>query len=92
MKISAISPDRFHWQSQNMASARNATGQRYLQSPTNGWTFQLFVREDAEHAFVALGPVTLAGHQGDRPISIEWHLSTPMPMEVFRKFCVLKGG
>jgi superfamily II DNA or RNA helicase/HKD family nuclease len=88
----AISPDRFHWQSQNMASARNATGQRYLQSPANGWTFQLFVREDAEHAFVALGPVTLASHEGDRPISIEWKLSTPMPMEVFRKFSVLKGG
>lgn len=88
----AISPDRFHWQSQNMASARNATGQRYLLSPGNGWTFQLFVREDADHAFVALGPVSLAEHQGDRPISIEWKLSQPMPMEIFGKFSVLKGA
>jgi superfamily II DNA or RNA helicase/HKD family nuclease len=87
----AISPDRFHWQSQNAASSRNATGQRYLESPSNGWSFQLFVREDAEHAFVALGPVALASHEGERPISIEWQLAAAMPMEIFRRFSVLKG-
>ena len=86
----AISPELFHWQSQNKASVKNSTGRRYLDSEHNGWTFQLFVRESAEHAFYALGPVTLAEHHGERPISITWRLQVPMPVEVFRKFSVLR--
>jgi superfamily II DNA or RNA helicase/HKD family nuclease len=87
----AISIDKFHWQTQNKAGKKNATGQRYLESPSNGWTFQLFVREDANSAFVALGPATLEEHHGDKPISIVWKLEVPMPIEVFRRFSVLKG-
>ncbi len=88
----AISPTRFHWQSQNKASIGNDTGLRYLQSPDNGWRFQLFVREDPAHAFVALGPVTLISHEGDRPISIVWQLAVAMPAEVFRRFSVLRSA
>lgn len=40
----AISADRFHWQSQNSAGPDTAAGRRYLESPQNGWSFQLFVR------------------------------------------------
>lgn len=87
----AVSPELFHWQTQNMASARNATGLRYLDSADNGWSFQLFVREDADSAFVTLGPVVLKSHEGDRPISIVWQLMYPMPAEVFRRFSVLRG-
>lgn len=87
----AISSDQFHWQTQNRASEKNATGQRYLESATNGWTFQLFVREDADSAFIALGPVTLKSYTGDRPISITWMLEVPMPAEIFRRFSVLRG-
>jgi hypothetical protein len=86
----AISPEKFHWQSQNRASAKNSTGKRYLESPANGWTFQLFVRESASHAFYALGPVQLDNHEGDRPISITWRLQCPMPVEIFRRFSVLR--
>ncbi|MFD2271512.1 DUF3427 domain-containing protein [Undibacterium arcticum] len=39
----AISPERFHWQTQNMAGANNSTGRRYLDSGENGWGFQLFL-------------------------------------------------
>lgn len=88
----AMSPDRFHWQTQNMASSKNTTGKRYLESPLNGWTFQLFVREDAESAFIALGPVVLKDFKGDKPISIEWQMAVPMPAEVFRKFSVLRAS
>lgn len=87
----ALSIDKFHWQTQNKAGANNATGRRYLESPSNGWTFQLFVREDADSAFIALGPVVLDKHEGDKPISIEWKLEVPMPVEAFRRFSVLKG-
>lgn len=86
----AISPELFHWQSQNMASATNSTGKRYLESSTNGWTFQLFVRESADHAFYALGPAKLVNYHGSRPISITWKLEVPMPVEIFRRFSVLR--
>jgi hypothetical protein len=87
----AISPERFHWQTQNRAGVNNATGRRYLDAPDNGWRFQLFVRENQESAYIALGPVTLEQAEGDRPISITWRLTHPMPLEVFRRFSVLRG-
>ena len=88
----AVSPTLFHWQTQNMAGAKNASGRRYLDSDENGWGFQLFVREDAEHAFVALGPVKLESHEGDKPISIVWRLKHAMPIEIFRRFSVLRSA
>lgn len=87
----AVSPTRFHWQTQNRAGSDNATGRRYLQSATNGWRFQLFVREDPSATYVALGPVTLLSHEGDRPISITWQVQTPISAELFRRFSVLRG-
>lgn len=87
----AISPEQFHWQTQNRAGANNATGRRYLDAPGNGWQFQLFVRENQASAYFALGPVNLEQYEGDRPISITWRLKHPMPLEVFRRFSVLRG-
>jgi hypothetical protein len=87
----AISPELFHWQSQNRAGPHNHSGRRYTESPTNGWTFQLFVREDRQAAYVAVGPVQLVSHEGDRPISITWRLERPLTAELFRKFSVLRG-
>jgi superfamily II DNA or RNA helicase/HKD family nuclease len=88
----AISPELFHWQTQNRAGRNNATGKRYLESKTNGWRFQLFVREDTDSAFIALGPVELESFEGDRPISIVWRLQVPMPIEMFRRFSVLRDS
>jgi hypothetical protein len=87
----AVSPTLFHWQTQNRAGPNNATGRRYLDSATNGWRFQLFVREDRDAAYVAAGPVSLVSHEGDRPISITWHLQLPLSAELFRRFSVLRG-
>lgn len=87
----AISPERFHWQTQNRAGFDNATGRRYLDSRENGWIFQLFVRENQESAYIALGPVVMEQHEGDRPISITWMLKQPMPIEIFRRFSVLRA-
>ncbi len=88
----AISPERFHWQTQNRAGPNNATGQRYIDSKHNGWQFQLFVRENTDSAFIALGPVTLETHEGSKPISMVWRLKVAMPMEVFRRFSVLRDS
>lgn len=87
----AISPELFHWQTQNRAGPDNNSGRRYTESATNGWKFQLFVREDRDAAYCALGPVSLVSHEGDRPISITWRLEQPLTAELFRKFSVLRG-
>jgi superfamily II DNA or RNA helicase/HKD family nuclease len=87
----ALSPELFHWQTQNRAGMNNNTGRRYLESPANGWTFQLFVREDRGAAYVAVGPVRLVSFEGDRPISITWRVETPLSAALFRKFSVLRG-
>lgn len=90
----AISPTRFHWQSQNAAGPTTGAGMRYLSSETNGWTFQLFVRTTADEPFVPCGPVRLLTPEdvsGDRPMSIVWTLSRPLPARLFKSFSVLRS-
>jgi hypothetical protein len=87
----AISAERFHWQSQNSAGPDTPGGRRYLESATNGWQFQLFVRPRKGDAYRACGPVTLESAEGDRPMSIVWKLQTPLPARLFREFSVLRG-
>lgn len=87
----AISPELFHWQSQNSAGPLTNAGKRYLESPGNGWSFQLFVRESRDHSYIALGPVSLEGEPtGSKPMSITWRLQIPIPMAMFRRFTVLR--
>lgn len=87
----AISAERFHWQSQNSASPDTPGGRRYLESPTNGWQFQLFVRPRKGDPYRACGPVVLESSQGERPMSVVWQLQTPLPVRLFREFSVLRG-
>lgn len=87
----AISPEIFHWQTQNRAGPDNNSGRRYTESETNGWKFQLFVRENRDSAYVAVGSVQLISHDGDRPISIKWRLEQPLTVELFRSFSILRG-
>jgi hypothetical protein len=87
----AISAERFHWQTQNSAGLDTPSGRRYLESSTNGWQFQLFVRPRKGDAYRACGCVTLDSAEGDRPMSIVWRLETPLPARLFREFSVLRG-
>jgi hypothetical protein len=87
----AISAERFHWQTQNSAGPDTPSGRRYLESSTNGWQFQLFVRPGRGDAYRACGRVTLESAEGDRPMSIVWKLETPLPARLFREFSVLRG-
>jgi hypothetical protein len=88
----AISTDRFHWQTQNNAGPDTPSGRRYLESSSNGWQFQLFVRPRKYDAYHACGRVTLESAEGDRPMSIVWRLETPLPARLFRAFSVLRGA
>ena len=90
----AISPTMFHWQTQNSAGPDTAGGRRYLESATNGWTFQLFVRITKSLPYRVCGPVHLASPEeisGDRPMSISWSLACPLPAGLFLEFSVLRG-
>ena len=87
----AISAERFHWQTQNSAGPDTPGGRRYLESATNGWQFQLFVRPRKGDAYRACGRVVLESAEGDRPMSIVWRLETPLPVRLFREFSVLRG-
>lgn len=87
----AISPSRFHWQTQNRARPNTETGRRYLESDRNGWRFQLFVREAKGMPYRAMGPLAFVKSEGDRPMSITWDLRVPMPMSLFRQFSILRN-
>jgi superfamily II DNA or RNA helicase/HKD family nuclease len=87
----AISTERFHWQTQNSAGPDTTAGRRYLESPDNGWTFQLFVRLRKGEPYRACGPVVRESAEGDRPMSIVWRLSVPLPVRFFQEFSVLRG-
>lgn len=86
----AISPSRFHWETQAAASVTRPSGQRYVESATNGWSFFLFVRADPEAAFAFLGPVRYESHAGDRPIAITWRLEWPMPAALYERYATLR--
>ncbi|TVR13124.1 MAG: DUF3427 domain-containing protein [Planctomycetota bacterium] len=88
----AMSPERFHWQTQNGAGPNTTAGQRYLHGAADGWVFQLFVRETKNHLYRALGPVVYDGHEGAEPMSITWNMKVPIPLNWFRKYSVLREG
>ena len=90
----AVSPGRFHWQTQNSAGPHTKAGRRYLESATNGWTFQLFVRLRTSDPYRACGAVRIASAEditGDRPMSLTWTLGVPLPPKLFGEFSVLRG-
>jgi superfamily II DNA or RNA helicase/HKD family nuclease len=90
----ALSPERFHWQTQNTAGPDTTAGRRYLESPQNGWTFQLFVRSTTDDPYHPCGPVTIGNPDdvaGNRPMSITWTLEVPLPPRLFSAFSVLRG-
>lgn len=88
----AISAERFHWQSQNSASPDTTAGRRYLESPANGWSFQLFVRRTKGETYRACGPVTMERVEGEKPMTIYWRLAVPLPSKLFQEFSILRGA
>ena len=74
----------FHWQSQSTTSDISETGQRYIHHRELGGRVLFFVREynndlcgNAPYLF--LGTASYVRHTGSRPMSIIWHLDTPIP-------------
>lgn len=86
----ALSPDLFHWESQNATSATSGTGERYVGHGQLGSHVILLAREHRTSdwggpgAYTCLGPATYVSHLGDRPMAITWRLHSPMPAALFR--------
>jgi hypothetical protein len=87
----AISPELFHWESQNRTSTTSSVGRRYLAQRESGTHVLLLVRETKVNAwggtqtYTCLGPATYVSHTGNKPIAITYHLRHPMTADVFRR-------
>ena len=86
----AVSAQEFHWQSQNTTTPESKPGRRHIEHVARGITPLLFVRRSKKiessvtSPYTFLGPVEYVRHEGARPMSVTWHLSTPMPAEFLR--------
>nr|WP_281355418.1 DEAD/DEAH box helicase [Pseudarthrobacter psychrotolerans] len=85
----AISPELFHWESQNATSPTSPTGRRYLDRAAQGTKVLIFTRDTADDEtgltvpYTCLGEVDYVQHSGERPIAITWKLHRTMPADVY---------
>ncbi len=90
----AISPSRFHWESQNSAHPGTVTGKRYLAGSSHVLLFVREVQDQANgvaEAYTFLGKVTLESSEGERPMRIVWRLEQPMPGPLYTHATVAAG-
>ncbi len=88
----AISPDLFHWDSQNSTRESGGIGQRYINHVARGTHILLFARlTRARSGYTFLGPMQYQSHRGERPMAITWKLVRPMPADFFREARVAAG-
>jgi len=91
----AVTPELFHWESQNATSPQSGTGRRYLGHRAQGSHVVLFVRDAPSDdigegaPFLCLGACEYVSHQGSKPIAITWRLHRAMPGETFRAASVV---
>jgi len=87
----AISPELFHWESQNTTSPESPTGRRYQKPRPPHQPALLFLRRSRRgrggvtEPYLLAGPVHYSSHQGSRPMQITWRLQHPLPGDWFRQ-------
>lgn len=85
----AISPDKFHWESQSVTAIASATGQRYINHAMRGSHVLLFARASKLNDFgsgvpyIFLGPASYESHRGERPIAFTWRLHNTLPQSIY---------
>lgn len=90
----ALSPRRFHWESQNRIGPRTQTGMRYQQHKQRGSKVLLFTRERTQSTraavdpFVCHGLVEYESHSGERPMAVTWRLREEMPTELYLRAAI----
>ena len=91
-----ISPELFHWESQNSTSADSPVGRRYIHQQSLDSTILLFVREariqDRRTApYFCCGPVDCVEHESDKPMKVIWKLRMPLRHTRFLSFRSVSG-
>jgi superfamily II DNA or RNA helicase/HKD family nuclease len=85
----AISPTRFHWESQGNTPENSPTGLRYQRHAEQGSHVLLFLRRYKSNAigksepWMFLGPATYVKHMGSKPMAITWDLQHELPADVW---------
>ena len=85
-----IDAERFHWQSQNRTTRSSLHG-RVISGQVHGFRLHLFVRMEKKRGqkaspFVYCGEVNFETWEGEKPISVVWHLSQAVPERLHRTF------
>ncbi|MEU1722156.1 DUF3427 domain-containing protein [Nonomuraea sp. NPDC005692] len=90
----ALTPELFHWESQNRTGAGSATGLRYQRHEHAGSHVLLFTRERTENdhrhpePYVFHGTARYVEHKGERPMAVTWRLDEEMPADLFRRAAI----
>ncbi|MEU6257815.1 DUF3427 domain-containing protein [Streptomyces sp. NPDC047043] len=93
----AISPSRFHWESQSTTPETSKTGLRYRHHAEQGSHVLLFLRRYKSNAigksepWMFLGPATYAKHTGSKPMAITWDLQHELPADVWTYSTIAAG-
>ncbi|MFF3512211.1 DUF3427 domain-containing protein [Streptomyces sp. NPDC002573] len=85
----ALTPTRFHWESQGTTPENSPTGLRYQRHEHEGSHVLLFLRRYKNNSigksepWMLLGPATYKSHTGSKPMAITWDLQHELPADVW---------
>ncbi len=83
-----LSPDLFQWQSQNRTAQNGKHGQAIRDHEKLGIPVHLFVRSKTKGSHGGASPFLYSGRlrfqnwQGEKPITVQWRLDSPLPVEL----------
>lgn len=89
-----LSPDRFQWQSQNRTTQQSEGGRSIQEHGRRGITVHLFVRAKGKTPsgtgapFYYCGPVEYVSWTGEKPITVVWKLTRPVPSALWKELNV----
>jgi hypothetical protein len=89
-----LSPTEFEWQSQNRTTQEGNDGKSIRDHLKQGITVHLFVRAKGKtrdgkgESFLYCGPVEFASWAGEKPITVVWKLTTPVPMALWSELSI----
>ena len=84
----ALSPLKFHWETQNKTSVVSETGKRYINNKSKVLLFVRDAKQDQNRETVPytfLGPVECESHKGSRPIEIVWKMKYRIPARFIKE-------
>ena len=92
-----LKPNLFHWQSQNRTKQDSKHGRMIRDHISEQIDINLFIRKrkklDGKAApFIYCGPVEFQSWRGEKPISVKWKLSEPVPPALWSQLGIKTSG